>query len=305
MSDQHLLNYQRASRNQLGLTSIKVDDKEQLKAETASYLAEMKVREDLSSLTAEQVEEIDLLFGGNGYHKKIYGNQTAIDSIKKYSCKIARKTYHQAIAGPLAKIYAQEAIKLARKVSNNGDNLNIAELYTGSGSLTYALLKESGRVQHTVDINCTILEWARGNLEKIGCDVGSTNWVNQDALEFISTAANEGWRFNLVVADPPWEGKFSKNDAFSIMSPHGARVVKKIFQLTKIIGLKAPGTIPDQAAFSLADELRAKVSSLTCCYEDGQKKYSEKFFFFITPEAAKHANIKRHQITEQLITVGR
>lgn len=304
MSDQKHRN-QRATRGQLGLTSILIKDKEQQEAELATYLAEMESKEDLKSLTPEEIEEVDLLFGGGGYHKKIYGYLAAVDLVKRYGCQIARKTYHQAVAGPLASIYAKEAISLARKSSgNNHGNLDIIELHTGSGSITYALMKESGRVHHTVDINRTILEWAKNNLEKVGVDVGSTNWHNQDALEFIDTISNEGWHFGLAMADPPWEGKFDKSDAFSIMSPHGAKVVRRLLQFSNVVGLKAPGNIPDQAAFALGDELRSKVTSLVCYYEDGSKKYTEKLLLFLTKEAAIQAGIKQHQITEREVKVN-
>lgn len=304
MSNQKF-NNNRASRRQLGLTSILITDKKQQEVELATYLAEMGSKEDLKSLAPEEIEEVDLLFGGNSYHKKIYGYLTAVDLVRKYGCQIARKTYHQAVAGPLASIYAKEAISLARKASgNNRDNLDIVEFHTGSGSITYALAKESGRVHHTVDINRTILEWARGNLEKVGVDVGSTSWHNQDALEFIETINNEGWKLDLAMADPPWEGKFNKSDAFSVMSPHGAKIVRKLLQFSNVVGLKAPGNIPDQAAFTLGDELRAKVTSLICYYEDGQKKYSEKLLLFLNRKAAIEAKIKHHQITEREVKVN-
>lgn len=296
---------QRASREQLGLTPVLITDEQQLEAEAAAYSAEMRSKEDLRSLSPEEIEEVDLLFGGDGYHKKIYGHTAAVDLVRKYRCKIARKTYHQAVAGPLAAIYAKEAAALARKTSGHcTDRLDIVELHTGSGSITFALMKEAGRVEHTVDINRTILEWAKENLEKVGCEVESTQWHNQDAIEFIDTVANEGWHFDLAVADPPWEGKFNESDAFSIMSPHGAKVVRRLLQFSNVVGLKAPGNIPDQAAFVLGDELNSRVTSVVCYYEDGPKKYSEKLLLFANHQAAKLARIRQHQITERLVKVN-
>lgn len=292
--------HRRASRSQLGLTPILIKKKEQREAEDYAYEEELYDREVLTVITPEEINEIDLLFGGKGYHKKIYGYQTAVDSAKLFGCQFAQRTYHQAIAGPLAAVYAEEGIRLAREVHRtNGFPLQIVEFYTGSGALTYAFLSKGVQVQHTVDLNHTILNWAKENLRNIGCDVDSTDWQNQDALEFIDTIENEGWKLDLTVADPPWEGEYHSNDVFSVMNPHGARIVKRLLSISNVIGLKAPGITPDQAAFSLADEFKGKVSSFVCYYVDGPKKYTEKFFFFISAEAARKAGITRHQITER------
>lgn len=304
MSDQRYQNH-RASRQQLGLTPIQIKDKKQVKAELAAYSADLNSTETLKPLTWQEVEEVDMLFGGAQYRKKIYGHLAAADAVKTYDCKITRRTYHQAVAGPLAKVYIDEALRLARQASGRYQRESeTIELHTGSGAITHALIKANARLKFTVDINRAILDWAKGNLKKLGCEIGSTSWVNQDALEFIDTIMNEGWEFDLAIADPPWEGEFSLSDAFSVMSPNGAKIVRRLLQCSRVVGLKAPGTIPDQAAFVLGDEVGAKVTSLVCYYEDGPKRYSEKMLLFLNKEAARQIKLNKHQIMEREIKLN-
>jgi 23S rRNA (cytosine1962-C5)-methyltransferase len=100
--------------------------------------------------------------------------------------------------------------------------------YTGAFSLYAA--RGGARSTDTVDQAKPAIAAARRNFEKNGFDLAKAGFFAADAFAFLETAAREGWRWDLVISDPPSFAKSKSSlpaarDAYRRLHRLGASVV--------------------------------------------------------------------------------
>ncbi len=73
--------------------------------------------------------------------------------------------------------------------------------YTGAFSVWAAL--SGARETVSVDLSKRALEWSRLNFEANGIDLAAHRHVKADAFDYLGLARRKGFRFDLVILDPP------------------------------------------------------------------------------------------------------
>jgi 23S rRNA (cytosine1962-C5)-methyltransferase len=91
---------------------------------------------------------------------------------------------------------------------------DVLNLYCYTGTFTVAAAVGGARTTTSVDASGHYLQWLRDNLQLSGVDGPQHSTERQDARVFLDLARRHGWRWDLVVCDPP-----------SFSSPRGGSVV--------------------------------------------------------------------------------
>jgi 23S rRNA (cytosine1962-C5)-methyltransferase len=81
-----------------------------------------------------------------------------------------------------------------------GSVLNLFS-YTGAFSVWAALCQAQSTV--SVDLSKRALEWSQRNFESNGIDLARHRHVKADAFDYLGLARRKGFRFSLVILDPP------------------------------------------------------------------------------------------------------
>ncbi len=82
-----------------------------------------------------------------------------------------------------------------------GANLLNLFSYTGAFSVWAALC--GARETVSVDLSKRVLEWSRMNFEANDIDLAAHRHVKADAFDYLGLAQRKGFRFDLVILDPP------------------------------------------------------------------------------------------------------
>jgi 23S rRNA (cytosine1962-C5)-methyltransferase len=144
--------------------------------------------------------------------------------------------------------------------------------YTGSFTVYAAAGGATGSI--TVDLSNTYQSWTKRNFELNGLDARKHALVRADVFRYLSDAATQGEKFDLIVLDPPTFSNSKKmegvldvqrdhpkliNDAMTLLNPGG-----ELFFSTNLRGFKLTEsirdgiTVTDLTARTIPDDFRNK-----------------------------------------------
>ncbi|MCB9562786.1 MAG: class I SAM-dependent rRNA methyltransferase [Kofleriaceae bacterium] len=85
------------------------------------------------------------------------------------------------------------------------DGRGVLNLFSYTGALSVAAARAGASRVTSVDTSAGVQQWARGNFGRAGLDPGDRRWRFEvgDAVRFLTRAAKERERYDVVLIDPP------------------------------------------------------------------------------------------------------
>jgi 23S rRNA G2069 N7-methylase RlmK/C1962 C5-methylase RlmI len=126
-----------------------------------------------------------------------------------------------------------------RRVGAEAQGKSVLNLFAYTGSFSVYAARGGARSTTTVDLSRTYLEWARRNLELNGFEAPSSTHrlVAADVFSFLGQARDRGWRYDLVVVDPPTFSNSKRMSGHFDVQRHHSDL------LNGVMGLVRPGGV--------------------------------------------------------------
>lgn len=131
-----------------------------------------------------------------------------------------------------------------RLVRQEAAGQRLLNLFCYTGAFTVQAAAGGARQTTSVDLSATYLDWAQDNLALNGLAGPQNELVRADALAFVGRALRQGWRWDLIVCDPP---SFSTSRAmagdFDVLRDHRALVLDLLELLEPARGDRQGGVL--------------------------------------------------------------
>ena len=285
--------------------------------------ADRKVSQPPELINKKRIAQLDYVYNLQDprAHKVAYSRYPLIDYIPKNipdeydliqnnlpkmsdSLIVTEVGYHTMVYGPLGDLYAKKGLELWKrlmKITSKRIKPRTLELFTGTASLTASIILTGHNLEVTVDYDHWVLHLGKHNLDALGID-NHNEWLNQDALVFLSNYARDHRQVDIIYADPSWpgnrfhtprKGKFRLRD----MNPTGDEVVRMALKVSPIVALKARNDLDMDEVWRLKKELNSNVFVVTGVLPISEKRIlKEKMIYFYRDLKSMISDIEETEI---------